>query len=285
MAIQDQRAKAEGFRQMHDRSRILVLPNAWDAASARIFEGAGFSAVATTSAGVSYTAGYPDGEAIPREDMVTIVRWIARSVSVPVTADIESGFGSSPREVSETVRMVIDAGAVGVNLEDTVHGGALSAGHLLYDLPLAVERIRAARAAAEAAGVPIVINGRTDVYLLGIGEKASRFEHAVRRLNAYREAGADCLYPIGYLDPVTIAALVKAIDGPINVIGVPGTPPVAELQRLGVARVSTASGPARIAMTATHQLAAELARNGTFDIFGGDTMNHQTANDLMARKR
>lgn len=284
MATQDQRAKAEAFRRMHDRSRILLLPNAWDAASARIFEDAGFRAVATTSVGVSYTAGYPDGEAIPREDMVTIVRWIARSVQVPVTADVESGFGSGPREVGDTVRMVIEAGAVGINLEDTVHGGDRGTERQLYDLPLAVERIRAARAAAEAAGVPIVINGRTDVYLLGIGEKASRFEHAVRRLNAYREAGADCLYPIGYLDPQTIAALVKAIDGPINVIGVPGTPPVAELQKLGVARVSTASGPARVAMAATRKLAAELARNGTFEIFGGDTMTPQAANDLIAKK-
>ena len=275
-----QKAKAEAFRQMHDRSRILLLPNAWEAASARIFEAAGFSAVATTSAGVAYTAGYPDGEAIPRDDMVRIVRWIARSVQVPVTADIESGFGSSPREVGETVRMVIEAGAVGINLEDTIHGAARQ----LYDLPLAVERVRAARAAAEAVGVPIVINGRTDVFLLGIGEKASRFEHAVRRLNAYREAGADCLYPMGYFDSQTIAALVKAIDGPINVMGVPGMPPVAELQRLGVARVSTASGPARIAMTATRKLAAELSRNGIFDLFGGDTMTHQTANELMVRR-
>src|ERR1700758_3501292 len=178
MTTQVQRDKAEAFRRMHDRSRILVLPNAWDAASARIFEDAGFSAVATTSAGVSYTAGYPDGEAIPREDMVTIVRWIARSVRVPVTADIESGFGSSPLEVAETVHAVVEAGAVGINLEDTVHGGE----RLLYDLPLAVERIRAARAAAEASGVPLVINGRTDVFLLGIGEKPSRLEDAVRRL-------------------------------------------------------------------------------------------------------
>src|SRR5215468_845260 len=116
MAIQDQRAKAEAFRRMHDRSRILVLPNAWDAASARIFEDAGFSAVATTSAGVSHTAGYPDGEAIPREDMVTIVRWISRAVAVPISADIESGFGSSTCEVAETVRIVIEAGAVGINL-------------------------------------------------------------------------------------------------------------------------------------------------------------------------
>ncbi len=280
MDLKTQKEKAEAFRRMHDRSRILVLPNAWDAASARIFEDAGFSAVATTSAGVSYTAGYPDGEAIPREDMVTIVRWIVRAVRIPVTADIESGFGSGPREVSETVRMVIDAGAVGINLEDSIHG----AERQLYDLPLAVERIRAARAAAEAAGVPIVINGRTDVYLLGIGEKASRFEHAVRRLNTYREAGADCLYPIGYLDPQTIGALVQALSGPVNVIGVPGIPSAAELQRLGVARVSTASGPARIAMAATHKLAAELARNGTFDMFGGDTMTPQAANALMGRR-
>jgi 2-methylisocitrate lyase-like PEP mutase family enzyme len=281
MINQAQRDKAEALRRMHDRSRILVLPNAWDAASARIFEDAGFSAVATTSAGVSYTAGYPDGEAIPRNDMVTIVRWIARSVAVPVTADIESGFGSSAQEVGETVRLVIEAGAVGINLEDTVHG----AERQLYDLPRAVERIRAARAAAEAAGVPIVINGRTDVYLLGIGDKASRFEHAVRRLNAYREAGADCLYPIGYLDADTIAALVNAINGPINVIGVPGIPSVAELQKLGVARVSTASGPARIAMTATHKLAAQLGRDGNFDIFSGDTMTHQAANGLMSHRR
>jgi 2-methylisocitrate lyase-like PEP mutase family enzyme len=280
MPSQTQRDKAEAFRQMHHRSRILVLPNAWDAASARIFEEAGFRAVATTSAGVSYTAGYPDGEAIPRDDMVTIVRWIAWSVNVPVTADIESGFASNPQEVANTVHMVIEAGAVGINLEDSVHGGAE---RQLYDLPVAVERIRAARAAAEDAGVPIVINGRTDVYLLGIGEKESRFEHAVRRLNAYREAGADCLYPIGYLDSQTIAALVKAVRGPINVIGVPGTPSVAELQSLGVARVSTASGPARIAMTATRNLAAELARKGSFDVFGGDMMTHQAANALMTR--
>jgi 2-methylisocitrate lyase-like PEP mutase family enzyme len=270
---------------MHDHSHILLLPNAWDAASARIFEDAGFSAIATTSVGVSYTAGYPDGEAIPRDDMITIVRWIARSVRIPVTADIESGFGSSPREVGDTVRMVIEAGAVGINLEDTIHGGEHGAGRQLYDLPLAVERIRMARAAAEAAGVPIVINGRTDVYLLGIGEKASRFEHAVRRLNAYREAGADCLYPIGYLDVDTISALVKAIDGPVNVIGVPGIPSVTELQRLGVARVSTASGPARVAMTATRKLAAELLHNGTFEVFGGDTMTPQAANALIKMNR
>jgi 2-methylisocitrate lyase-like PEP mutase family enzyme len=239
--------KAEAFRRMHDRSRILVLPNAWDAMSARIFEAAGFKAIATTSAGVSYAVGYPDGELIPRDEMIAAVARIARCVDVPVTADMESGFGRNPDDVAETVRLVIAAGAVGVNLEDTVHG----AGRTLHEIPVATERIRSAREAARAAGVPIVINARTDVYLLGIGEKAARFDHAVSRLNAYRAAGADCLYAMGYFDADTIGRLVKAVDGPLNVMGVPGMPPVAELERLGVARVSTASGPTRVAMTVT----------------------------------
>lgn len=265
---------------MHQQKPILVLPNAWDGASARIFEDAGFSAIATTSAGVSYTAGYADGQIIPRNDMITIVKWIAHSVGVPVTADMESGFGREANDVAETVRMIIETGAVGMNLEDTVHGEERQ----LYELPVAVERVRAAREAANKAGVPLVINARTDVFLLGIGEKSSRFDNAVRRLNAYREAGADSLYPMGFFDLETIGRLAKAINGPINIMGLPGTPAVPELERMGVARVSTASGPARVAMAATKKIAAELARTGSFDIFGGDTMNHLEANALMAKR-
>jgi hypothetical protein len=131
----------------------------------------------------------------------------------------------------------------------------------------------------------IVINARTDVFLRGVGEKMDRFDHAVRRLNAYRKAGADCLYPMGLFDAATIGRLAAAIDGPINVMGLPGTPPVAELERLGIARVSTASGPARVAMTTTKKMAVELARSGNFDIFGGDTIGHPEANALMAKRR
>jgi 2-methylisocitrate lyase-like PEP mutase family enzyme len=193
---------------------------------------------------------------------------------------MESGFGQTADEVAETVRLVIAAGVVGVNLEDTVHGG----GRTLLEIAAATERIRSARAAAQAAGVAIVINARTDVYLLGIGEKTARFDHAVSRLNAYRAAGADCLYAMGYLDADTIGRLVKAVDGPLNVMGVPGMPSVVELERLGVARVSTASGPTRVAMTATRKSADELMRTGNFDVFGGDTMSHQDANALMVRR-
>ena len=172
-----QRAKAEAFRAMHDRSRILVLPNAWDAMSARVIEDAGARAIATTSAGVALSVGYPDGEAIPRDEMIAAIARIARVVTIPVSADIESGFAHDAREVAETVRRVIDAGAIGINLEDQVHDGT----HSLYDLEVAIDRVRAAREAADSAGVPIVINARTDVYLLGIGEPDTRFEHAIRR--------------------------------------------------------------------------------------------------------
>lgn len=280
MDLDAQCKKAQVFRQMHDRTRLLVLPNAWDAMSARIFEAAGFIAIATTSAGVSYAVGYPDGELVPRDEMVAAVARIARCVDVPVTADMESGFGRHPDDIAETVEAIINAGAVGINLEDTVHG----AGRTLYELPDAIDRIRAAREAATAAGVPIVINARTDVYLLGIGEKSTRFDHAVRRLNAYHAAGADCLYAMGFFDADAIGRLVKAVDGPLNVMGLPGTPPVAELERLGVARVSTASGPARVAMTATRKAADELLRTGSFEVFGGDTISHQEANALMAKR-
>lgn len=280
MDLDAQCKKAEAFRRLHDRARLLVLPNAWDAMSARIFEAAGFSAIATTSAGVSYSVGYPDGELLPRDEMIAAVARIARCVNVPVTADMESGFARSPDDIAETVHLIIEAGAVGLNLEDTVHG----AGRTLYEIPDAIDRIRAARHAATAAGVPIVINARTDVYLLGIGEKSTRFDHAVGRLNAYRAAGADCLYAMGYFDAATIGRLVKAVNGPLNVMGLPGTPPVAELERLGVARVSTASGPTRVAMTATRRAADELMRTGSFEVFGGDTISHQDANALMERR-
>jgi 2-methylisocitrate lyase-like PEP mutase family enzyme len=131
----------------------------------------------------------------------------------------------------------------------------------------------------------IVINARTDVYLLAIGEKSERFESALERLNAYREAGADCLHAMGYLDAETIGRLVEAVNGPLNVMGLPGTPPTAELERVGVARVSTASGPARVALTAARKAAEELLRTGSFEVFGGETMSHQAVNALMGKRR
>lgn len=275
-----QREKAEAFRRMHDRKRILVLPNAWDAASARVFEAVGFKAVATTSAGVAYALGYPDGEIVPLDTMVAAVSRIAQSVSVPLTADMESGFARNTRDLAKTVQMIIDAGAVGMNLEDANHAAATRE---LYDLPVAVERVRAAREAANSSGVPLVINARTDVFLLGIGEKAGRYEHAVGRANAYLEAGADCLFVPAVRDAETIAALVRGIKGPINILAGPGTPPAPELERLGVARVSVGSGPTHAAMTLTRKIGEELLSKGTYGFLDG-VITYPEANALMGKR-
>lgn len=280
MDTKTQRAKAEAFRAMHDRSRILVLPNAWDAMSARIFEAAGFRAVATTSAGLAYSIGYPDGEAAPRDEIVAAIARIARSVRIPLSADIESGFSTDATSLKAMIKAVIEAGAIGINLEDAIHGGAPK----LYSEEEAVARMKAARAAADEAGVPIVINARTDVFLLGIGEKSTRFEHAVRRANAYRAAGADCLFVPGPADPDTIRKLAGAIDGPINVLARPGMPSAPELEKLGVTRVSVGSGPAHAAMTVTRRIAEELLSSGSYSLFlAPGTISYVEANQLMSR--
>jgi len=275
-----QRAKAEAFRAMHDRSRILVLPNAWDAMSARVIENAGARAIATTSAGVAFSVGYPDGEAIPRDEMISAIARIARVVTIPVSADIESGFAHDAREVAETVRRMIDAGAVGINLEDQVHDGT----HSLYDLAVAVDRIRAARVAADSAGVPLVINARTDVYLLGIGEPDTRFEHAIRRANAYREAGADCLFLPAVTRRADIERIVPALDGPLNLLAFPGIPAIAELELLGVARLSVGTGLTLGAMSSLKKTVLELLRAGTYGSTLEDATTYADANRLMATR-
>jgi 2-methylisocitrate lyase-like PEP mutase family enzyme len=276
-----QRAKAEAFRAMHDRSRILVLPNAWDAMSARVIEEAGARAIATTSAGVAFSVGYPDGEAIPRDEMIAAIARIARVVTLPVSADIESGFANDTRELAETIRRVIDAGAVGINLEDQVHDGSRS----LYDLDVAVARVRAAREAAEATGVPLVINARTDVYLAGVGEPQTRFEHAVRRANAYRKAGADCLFVPAVGNRADIERLVPALEGPLNLLPIPGLPPIAELERLGVARVSVGGRLTLDAMSRLKKSVTDLLSNGTYEPMLEGAIGYLDANRLMAGRR
>ena len=276
-----QRQKAEAFRKMHDRSRILVLPNAWDVASAKIFEAAGFRAVATTSSGVANSLGYPDGEAIPRDEMLAVVARIARGLEVPLSADIEAGYASDLEALKATIRAVIEAGAVGINFEDSMKGGA----NELFPVETALARIKAVRETATAAGVPIVINGRTDVFLHAIGDKTSRFDHTVSRANAYLGAGADCVFVPGPAAAELIGKLTAAIQGPINVMVLPGMPSAPELEKLGVARVSMGGGPARAALTEVRRVAEELFRSGTYSRFTApDLISHMDMNTLVARK-
>lgn len=249
-----QAKKAERLRKLHQGPKILIFPNAWDVISARIVEDLGFPGVATTSAGVAAVLGYPDGQRIPRGEMLDMVRRIARAVQVPVTADLESGYGGTPTEMAETAREAIDAGAVGLNLEDVTGDDENS----LVELPLQLEKIAAVKEASASAGVPLVINARTDIYLIPIGPAETRFDRTVERLRAYRKAGADCVFAPGVRDAETIRKLVKAIDAPLNILLQPGGAPLGELERLGVARASVGSGPARVALGAAKRLCQGL---------------------------
>ncbi len=252
---------AEDFRRRHQRKPLLLLANAWDPISAAIVEAAGYEAVATTSGGVAWALGYRDGEETPWREVVAATARIARAVRVPVTADIEAGYGDTPAQVAQSVRDIIAAGAVGVNLEDGTHDPA----NPMRGIDDSAARIRAAREAAQAAGVPIVIKARIDLYLKRIGTEQTRFAETVARGKAYVAAGADCLYPFALADLAVAAELVRALGVPINLVGRPGTPPVAEMEAAGVARVSVASGLTLAAMGATQRMAEELRKNGRFD--------------------
>jgi 2-methylisocitrate lyase-like PEP mutase family enzyme len=261
MDAAQQARQAERFRSMHQAPPLLLLPNAWDALSARIFETAGFAAIATTSGGVSWAIGYADGEAAPWDEVVAATRRIVRAVTVPVTADIEAGFGDTPEAVGRSVDDIIAAGAVGINLED----GTPQAAALIRTIADAAARIRAARAAAQAAGVPIVINARTDLWLRNLGDPTRRFDDAVERGRAYLAAGADCFYPIGLRELETIRRLARTLAAPINVNIRAGSPSVAELEALGVARASTASQIALVAATVIREAAVDIKATGRFD--------------------
>jgi 2-methylisocitrate lyase-like PEP mutase family enzyme len=260
-----QKSKAMAFRAMHRGERILVLPNAWDVASARVFEEAGFEAIATTSGGVAFSLGYPDGQKISREEMLARVARIAKAVKAPVTADVESGYGGRPEDAARTAREVIEAGAVGMNLEDAAGDGD----HPLVELSLQVEKIHAVREAALKTGVLLVLNARTDVYLAEVGAPEGRYDEALRRLVAFRDAGADCVFAPGLRDGDTIGRMVRDVKCPVNILVGPGFPAIPALQKLGVARVSVGSAAMRATLGLVKRIAEELQSSGTYSTLEG----------------
>ncbi len=272
-----QTSKANQFRQLHRGPGVLILPNAWDVASARIFEEAGFPAIATTSAGIAFSLGYPDGERIPREEMLARIGRIVRAVHVPVTADVEAGYGVTAEDVARTTRELIEAGAVGMNLEDATG----RQDQPLCSLELAVEKIKVVRQTVLEMRTPIVVNARTDVYLLpGGGNPDADYSEAVRRLLAFRDAGADCVFAPGLKDPETIGRLAKAVECPLNILAGPGSPSIPELAKLGVARVSVGSGPIRATLSLLRRLAEELRTSGTYSAMEG-AVPHNEVNKLL----
>jgi 2-methylisocitrate lyase-like PEP mutase family enzyme len=279
MNIAEQARKAELLRKLHHGPRILVFANAWDVISARIVEELGFPAVATTSAGVAAVLGYPDGQRTPRREMLEFVARIARSVSVPVTADMEAGYCTTPEKMAEMAREVVAAGIVGLNLEDVTGDDESSQ----VETSLQMEKIAAVRETSAAAGVSLVINARTDVYLMPIGPAETRFERTVVRLRAYRKAGADCVFAPGIRDAETIGKLVRAVDAPLNILLQPGGPSVAELEKLGVVRASIGSGTMRVALGTARKVCKALLEHRDHTEFYAEAMPYDEVNRLLGR--
>jgi 2-methylisocitrate lyase-like PEP mutase family enzyme len=224
--------------------------------------------------------GYPDGEVISRGEMLEAVAEIASRVDIPVSADMETGYGHTPEDVAETCQLVLEAGAIGVNIEDTTGDPERP----LVDLALQCEKIRAVRRMGDAFGVPIVINARTDGYWLKLWNDERRLRESIERCNAFRESGADCLFVPGATDEKVIAALARGIRGPLNILASPGCPDVATLQSIGVLRVSQGSGPARAALKVARDIADELLRHGTYKAYQANTIPYADANALFASR-
>ena len=258
--------RATAFAALHRAPTPLVLANAWDVASARVVEASGAPAIATTSAGVAWGLGYPDGDAVDVDRAIDLIARIAAAVDVPVTADIESGYAADAAGVGRTVARVLEAGAVGINLEDAGPDGDSP----LRAVPEQAERLAAARAAAETQGVELYINARTDVYLRAVGEPAERLPATLERAAAYLEAGASGIFVPGVTEPATVGELVRGIAAPVNVLVGPGAPPVGQLAQLGVARISTGSSLAAAAYAVAQRAARELAGPGTYEALAGE---------------
>jgi len=280
MDMTAQGRKAEELRKLHGGRRVLVLPNAWDVASARVLEELGFPAIATTSAGVAFALGYPDGQRVSRDEMLEVVERIARAVRVPVTADMEAGYGTTLADMAETAKAVVAAGAVGLNLED-VTGETESS---QVNTELQAEKIRTIRQVSASQGVSLVINARTDIYLMPIGPEAMRFERTVERLRAYRAAGADCVFAPGVKERDLIEKLVKAVAAPLNILVMPGCPSIPELQKIGVARASIGSGVMRSTLGLARRIGRELQAAGTYSALFEGAIPFAEINRLIARR-
>lgn len=263
------------FHALHDTG--FLLPNAWDAASARVFEEAGFPAIGTTSAGIAYSRGRRDGQTLTREEMCREVATIVNAVRLPVNADIEAGYGDSPADVARSVRDFVAVGAVGLNLEDATGRPA----EPLYRLEEQGRRLEAARRAADATGSPIYLNARTDTYLTGFGrDEEERLTETIRRGRASLSAGADSVFVPGVTDPATIRVLKEELGGPVTVMALPGAPSVPELLAAGASRVSIGQGAMLASLGLTARIAQELHTLGTSQAMGHTFYGFQEAERL-----
>jgi 2-methylisocitrate lyase-like PEP mutase family enzyme len=262
--------KRRAFRALHERG-CFVLPNPWDVGTTRFLERCGFHAVATTSAGFAFTRGLPDS-AVPRDEMLAHIREIVTATRLPVNADYEDAYGASAEEVLTNVRACVETGVAGLSVEDATG----SEGAPLYPFDDAVARVRAARRAIDDAGADVLLTGRSEGFIVGRPD----LDETIRRLEAYANAGADCLYAPGITTREQISAVVSAVaPKPVNVLVSGAGPTVAELAALGVRRISVGSTLARVAWTAFMRSAREIAEHGTFERFA-DAEGYAAVNEL-----
>ncbi len=261
-----QKEKAELFLKYHHDKEILVLLNSWDIGSSRLIEACGYKAVATTSMGIAASFGYPDCQVIQLPEMIQVITGIINAVQVPVTVDIEAGYGNNLNEIIDSVKKIIATGIVGINIEDSI-----DLSPTLVDEMEFCERISAIRALSDSMGFHLVINARTDSFYTSLGSTREKLAESIKRGNKYREAGADCIFVQPVSEKETIATLVKEINAPINILANPGIgggipPSVSELQDLGVARLSLGSGLMKATLALIKKVANELSEKGTYNI-------------------
>jgi 2-methylisocitrate lyase-like PEP mutase family enzyme len=273
--LRSQSDKAEYFRSLHRGPGVLVLPNAWDVPTARLFESVGFKAVATTSAGMLVSLGYEDGESIPFSEFLGAVSRIARVLTVPLTVDVVAGFGPGVHEVVSAVRQIVGVGAVGINIEDFEHESKK-----LFRVEDQVEKIKAIRKLGETMDVNLVINARTDAFRYAEGGEEERFREALRRGEFYRDAGADCVYPMGLTQANLIREYVRTLNFPVNVMVTKNTPSIQELEALGVKRLSFGPAAAYAVMGFLKRAAREVLEKGTYTSLVTEAITYEELNSL-----
>jgi 2-methylisocitrate lyase-like PEP mutase family enzyme len=261
-----QKEKAEMFLKFHKDKKILVLLNSWDIGSSKLIEACGYKAIATTSMGIAASLGYPDCQVIKLSEMIEAITGIVNAVQVPVTVDIEAGYGNNLNEIIDSVKKIIATGIVGINIEDSI-----DLNPVLIDEMEFCERISAIRALSDSLGIHLVINARTDSFYTSSGSKLEKLSESIKRGNKYREAGADCIFIQPVWEKETISTLVKEINAPINILSNPGSgaglpPSVRELQDLGVARLSLGSSMMKATLALIKKVADELSEKGTYNI-------------------
>ncbi len=278
----NQSQKADQLLELHHGKEPLVLINAWDAASACIVEHAGFPAIATSSAAVANALGHADGQHTPWPEMVDAIRRIAAAASVPVTADIEAGFSASAQDLEWNIEQIVEAGAVGMNLEDALPN--LGEQGALYPLAEQVDRIQRVRKLGDKMKIHLVINARTDAYWQKDASREEAMSNTLERGRAYLQSGADCIFVPGLTRPDHIRTVVEHLKAPVNVLGLAGMPSIPELAKLGVKRISMGSGAMRVAMSALRRFADEAKTAGTFSALATNNVTYAEMNAFFEKK-